>query len=234
MSGNAMSPYAPIAPNALSAAGGIGRGLYEQAGSLASPQDAQAQEGPPLTSGPVMGMPPPVPMVPPNMPLPRSKVIIDQNPQALATRAATLSAQQIMQQTGDPQTAFAVGQKTGAEIARVVQTGNPEDKEAMYHALAKMIPGLFMQVPGAFPSEIDGKIDSELDGPTLTDASLHALHGGANSISIAKQIQAVNTMKIAPVIYRPGVPIPQPPMKVPQSQSSDSFSTPAGSRSPSY
>ena len=171
----------------------------------------------------------------PMQPIPPSAEVANQNPQAVAMRAGQIAGQQIFQQTGSPEAAQAVAQKTMAETARVFMTGNPAEKEEMLHAQAKMLPGLFQQAPGTYPSELDGKIHSELDGPMLTDATLFGLNSGVvDSITAAKQIQGLNTRKVAPVVYRPGVPTPLPPQRSSRVQLSDSLMVPPGARQPAY
>lgn len=178
------------------------------------------------------------------VPLPRTAEVMNQLPQGIIMRGRTLLAHQTASSMGpitpeSAQLGEEIANKFTADATRVLTTGTLVDREIFAHSSAAMIPGLFAQQPGAYPSELDGKILTSIDGESQLNAALDGMYGGRVPTGDAfDQIHELNTKKLARVFFRPGEPIQMRPKQIERPDVNSlvsSFETSQGqAREPTY
>lgn len=218
----------------------LGQTLPQQVGGLLQ---STPDLGGPMAMGGVAMQEAQQPM-PEAIPFPRTAQAVEQIPEGYIKRMQTLVAHQTAESLGgvSPETVQAgqaVAAKATSDTVRVLTQGSPEDRKVLAHSQAAMIPGLFQQTPGAYPSELDSTILTSIDGEHHLNATLEGLYSGLVPSGLAfDQLQELNTKKLARVLFRPGQPIAPPQMAQPKpdvSELVDSFTSSQGaSREPSY
>jgi hypothetical protein len=150
-----------------------------------------------------------------DQPFPRTTGEVVKNKEQFAQRAGQLAAAKMSQQLGPliaaaPQQAeqqvMAVAEKTRADVLAMIEAGDPFRLREGLNALGAMLPDLFETSPGQYASELDGTIDSEVDGPKHVGVTMDALSSGViDSLTAAKQIREINSKKTAALHFRPNI-----------------------------